>query len=113
MKNISLFLAICFVSLLSAQNKENHEIVDQMVKSTYFHDNGEMKASGFYKDGKLHGTWTSFDEAGKKIAMGQYDNGKKVGKWFFWTEGLLNEVDFNDYRVAQVKTWQSTAIAKN
>ena len=45
--------------------------------------------------------------------MGQYDNGKKVDKWFFWTESLLNEVDYNYYRVAQVKTRQSVAIAKN
>jgi len=83
MKNIILFLAICFASLITAQNKENHEVVDKMVKSTFYHENGEIKSSGFYKESKLHGTWISFDDQGKKQAMGQYENGKKVGKWFF------------------------------
>lgn len=113
MKNLSLALALLFAGLVTAQNNEKHEIVDQMVMSTYFHENGQLKTNGFYKNSKLHGTWTSYDEEGKKIAMGQYENGKKVGKWFFWTNGLLNEVDYNDYRIAEIKTWQSTAIAKN
>lgn len=113
MKNIILTLAFVFANFGIAQQKENHEIVDQMVKSTYFHENGQIKTSGFYKDGKLHGTWISYDENGIKTAIGQYENGKKTGKWFFWSNSLLNEVDFNDYRIANIKTWQSTAIAKN
>ena len=113
MKKICLVFAMFFVGLFSAQQNENHEVVDQMVKSTYFHDNGQIKTSGFYKDGKLHGTWIAYDENGVKTAMGQYEDGKKIGKWFFWNNSLLNEVDYTDYRINQVKTWQSTAVPKN
>lgn len=113
MNKLSLLVVLLFANFIFAQVKENHEIVEQMVKSTYFHDNGQVKTTGFYKDSKLHGTWTSFDENGVKIAMGQYENGKKVGKWFFWTNNELNEVDYKDYRLAHVKTWHTTAVAKN
>jgi antitoxin component YwqK of YwqJK toxin-antitoxin module len=108
-----LFIAAMLVvsGVISAQDANvKHEVVDQMVKSTFYHDNGQVKQEGFYKDGKVHGQWVSYDENGKKVAMGQYNEGKKIGKWLFWSGMDLTEVDYTDSRVAQVKKWSEGAI---
>ncbi|NER13076.1 nicotinic acid mononucleotide adenyltransferase [Leptobacterium flavescens] len=110
MKNLILIFAMLFTATLMAQNdKPLLEKEGDMVKATYYHDNGEIAQIGFYKDGKVHGKWKAYNLSGKKIAMGQYENGKKIGKWFFWTEdGTLNEVDYNDSRIVNVTKWKNS-----
>ncbi|WP_130733306.1 toxin-antitoxin system YwqK family antitoxin [Flavobacterium sp. J27] len=100
--------------MMFAQEVEpKYEVVNQMVKATYFYDNGQVKQEGFYLDGKLHGRWVSYNQDGSKQAMGEYDKGNKTGKWFFWNDTALNEVDFADSRIAEVKKWSKEALVKN
>ncbi len=114
MKKIMIAAVLLSVGILSAQEvKPKHEIQDQMVKSTYYYDNGQVKQQGFYKDGKLHGAWVAYNEDGTKRAMGEYNNGAKTGKWFFWTGAVLNEVDYADSRIAEVRKWSKDAIVSN
>ena len=106
-----LLLSACVVS---AQNVEpKYEIENQMVKATYYHDNGNIKQEGYYKDGKLHGKWLAYNEDGTKQSLGEYNNGTKCVKWFFWNNATLSEVDYNDSRVAEVKKWSTDAIVLN
>lgn len=109
---VMMLLLVCGLTFAQEKNVK-HEVVGQLVKSTYYDENGNIRQEGFYKDGKLHGQWISYDANGKKIAMGQYENGKKIGKWFFWNTASLNEVDFKESQIAQVKKWSSEAIVKN
>tara|TARA_Y100001935_G_scaffold255119_1_gene266629 strand:+ start:1830 stop:2189 length:360 start_codon:yes stop_codon:yes gene_type:complete len=103
MKKTILFLAFVFSICTYAQdNKPTFEKVGDMVKATYYHDNGEIAQTGYYKDGKLHGEWEMFDEKGQKVAVGTYDMGKRAGKWLFWEGKMLKEVDFTDNRIASV-----------
>ncbi len=112
MKKFMIVVALLFSVVIFAQKvAPKHEIVDGLVKSTYFHDNGVVSQTGFYKDGKVHGQWTSFDTAGNKIAIGNFANGSKTGKWFFWTNKNLSEVDYSSSRVATVKTWKQDVVA--
>lgn len=114
MKKISAAGFLLMAGVLSAQNaKPVHEIENNIVKSTYYYDNGNVRQSGFYKDGKLTGAWVAYNEDGTKQSMGTYENGKKVGKWFFWTGKNLTEVDYRDSRVAEVKKWSKDAVAVN
>ncbi|AWH84129.1 membrane-binding protein [Flavobacterium album] len=114
MKKIIIAVMLLSAGVLSAQNvKPKHEIQDQMVKSTYYYDNGQVKQEGFYKNGKLHGNWTAYNEDGTKQSMGEYNNGMKTGKWLFWTGSVLNEVDYADSRIAEVKKWSKDAIVSN
>ncbi len=114
MKKLVIMSVLLASGMMFAQEVEpKFEVVDQMVKATYYHDNGQIKEQGFYLDGKLHGKWVSYNENGTRQTTGEYQNGKKVGKWFFWNEDSLNEVDFNDSRVADVKKWSREALAKN
>jgi antitoxin component YwqK of YwqJK toxin-antitoxin module len=106
-----LLLSACVVS---AQNiKPKYEIDNQLVKATYYYDNGNVKQEGSYKDGKLHGKWVAYNEDGTKQAMGEYTNGEKCGKWFVWSGSVLNEVDYSNSRIAEVKKWSKDAIAVN
>ena len=113
MKNLIIAGVLLVSGFMSAQEvKPKYEVVDQMVKATYFYDNGQVKQEGTYLDGKLHGKWVSYNEDGSKQTMGEYENGNKTGKWFFWSQTALNEVDFANSRVAEVKRWSKEALVK-
>ena len=108
MKNILILAAFLFSGLLAAQDqKPAFEKEGDVIKGTYFHENGQISQQGFYKDKKLHGEWKAFDKDGKKIALGQYENGVKTGKWFFWNGDQLSEVNYDNNSVASVTTWSN------
>ncbi|WP_396184033.1 toxin-antitoxin system YwqK family antitoxin [Flavobacterium sp.] len=113
MKKLCITAMLVVSGVIFAQeNNAKHEVVNQMVKSTFYHENGQVQQEGFYKDGKVHGEWISYDINGNKVAMGQYQDGMKVGKWFFWNGLDLAEVDYSDSRVAQVKKWSQGAVVQ-
>lgn len=109
----AVMLVSAFVSAQETQPKL--EIVGQMVKATYYHDNGQIAQQGYFRDGKADGKWVSFDTNGNKKSIGEYASGKKTGKWFFWNDAVLNEVDYSNSRIASVQTWKQDAriAAKN
>ncbi len=111
MKKYMIIGALLVSGFISAQNIEpKHEVVGEMVKSTYYYENGKVSQEGFYKDGKVHGKWISYDESGNKKAIGEYTDGAKTGKWFFWNNAILSEVDYSESRIAAVKNWKEDAI---
>lgn len=111
MKKFMLIGALVLSGIVSAQNiQPKHEVVGEMVKSTYYYADGKVSQEGFYKDGKVHGQWIAYDEKGNKTAIGEYNNGVKTGKWFFWNDNNLSEVDYSDSRVASVKNWKQDAV---
>lgn len=114
MKNVLIAGVMLVTSLTFAQEvKPKYEVIGQEVKATFYYDNGLVKQEGNYLNGKPNGKWVSFNEDGSKQAIGEYNNGVKTGKWFFWTESTLNEVDFSDSRIAEVKKWSKDVLAKN
>ncbi len=114
MKNLIMTLVLFLSGIITAQEVEpKFEIIDNKVKATYYYENGAVKEQGFYLDGKLHGTWVSYSVNGEKEAMGEYSLGHKTGKWFFWNANTLNEVDYSDSRIAEVKKWSNETLAKN
>ena len=114
MKNIFIATLLMLSGVFYAQEvKPKYEVVNNMVKATYYHDNGQIKQEGFYLDGKLHGKWTSYTESGSKQTMGEYESGAKVGKWFFWNDKSLSEVDFSKSKIDAVKKWSQDALVNN
>lgn len=113
MKKLIILSVMLFSGLIFAQVVEpKYEIEGNLVKATYYHENGKVKQQGFYKDGKVHGKWISFSEAGDKTSIGEYNKGNKTGKWFFWNQNSLNEVDYTDSRIAEVKKWSKETVAQ-
>jgi len=114
MKNIILIIALVFASTAEAQNEPVFMKEENRVKGTFFHDNGRIQQQGFYRNGKLHGEWVSFDTQGEKLALAQYEDGMKTGKWFMWNKGLLTEVDYNANEIASVTEWsgKNTVVSR-
>ena len=111
MKKILILGAFLLAGVGFAQTtKPVLEQEGNLVKATYYDDNGKVQQQGYFKDGKLTGQWIAFDEQGNKKSMGEYVNGAKSGKWFFWNNNALSEVDYSDSRVAAVKSWTQQAI---
>lgn len=104
-----IILAIFFISAIGfSQEKEtNFEKEGDLVKATYYYDNGNVKVEGYFKNKKLTGTWTSFDKAGNKTKIAQYNKGKKVGKWFVWGRETLKEINYTNNVVVSVNDWKS------
>ena len=114
MKNVLIAGVMLVTSLTFAQEvKPKYEVIGEEVKATFYYDNGQVKQEGNYLNGKPNGKWVSFNEDGTKQAIGEYNKGVKTGKWFFWSDSTLNEVDFTDSRIAEVKKWSKDVLVKN
>ena len=110
MKNILIIAALFISTIAFAQtNKPIFEKTGDLVKGTYYFDNGEIRQSGTYKEGKLHGEWTSYNDAGDKVAIGNYTNGTKTGKWFFWDGKELSEVNYAKNEISSIKTHENNS----
>ena len=113
MKKIMILGALLISAFTFAQAKK--PILEQegnLVKVTYYFDNGQIQQQGYFKEGKLDGSWVAFDEKGNKKSIGEYTKGEKTGKWFFWNQNSLNEVDYNNSQIAEVKKWSKDAIVQ-
>jgi len=107
-KNLLFFVAFMTTMALAAQTPEpSYKKEGDLVKATFFHDNGAVAQTGFYMAGKLHGEWTMFNNEGNKLAMGTYNFGIKTGKWFFWEGQALKEVDFINNKMAAITQWNN------
>ena len=105
MKKYMIIGAVLISSMIFAQKgTPKLEVVDNMVKATYYYDNGKIQQEGFFKDGKLEGKWIAYDAQGNKLSVGEYSNGQKTGKWFFYNEAKMSQVDYTNNQVAYVTT---------
>lgn len=109
MKAISTLVLVFLMSFTLFAQTENNlvktETVGDLEKVTIFYDSGEIHQVGYILNDKLHGEWKSYDKEGNKLAKATYDHGNKVGKWFFWNDGKLSEVDYNNNQIVHVNTW--------
>lgn len=114
LKTILIAVALVVGSTGMAQEdtmKPVFEKQGELIKGTFFHEDGTVEQTGTFKNRQLHGKWVAYDLAGKKIAEGNYENGKKTGKWFFWSGEKLTEVDYNQNIIAAVNTRMPDGLA--
>jgi antitoxin component YwqK of YwqJK toxin-antitoxin module len=78
-----------------------------LVKATYYYDDGSVKTEGYFKDKKITGEWIRFDKDGNKTQLAFYNSGKKVGKWFIWSKDSLKEINYENNSIASVKDWKA------
>ncbi|HSI69018.1 MAG TPA: hypothetical protein VK941_02215 [Gillisia sp.] len=110
LKYLLAIMAIAITTGLSAQEKQPvYENQGELIKGTFYYEDGSIRQEGTYKDGKLHGKWISYGQDGKKDAIAEYNQGQKTGKWFFWSnDDVLREVDYTENRIADVKVYKNT-----
>ncbi|MGY5850733.1 toxin-antitoxin system YwqK family antitoxin [Salegentibacter sp. F14] len=97
--------AVLFSSgLIMAQDnpKPRFENDGNLIKGTFYYENGSIKQEGTYKNGKLHGKWVSYNQRGEKETIAQYAFGNKTGKWFFWHNSQLTEVHYKENKITRV-----------
>jgi len=109
-KKIVLAAAFLMGGVAIAQDTDPKPVFEEqgnLIKGTFYYEDGSIRQEGTYKDGRLHGKWVSYDQNGKKTAIANYENGKKNGKWFFWSETKLTEVDYQNSVIASVNSWKN------
>ena len=114
MKKIFAILTILLISsnLSIAQSVEpTFEKENDLVKATYFYDNGMVKEVGFFKEDKLHDKWVSYDQEGKISIVAQYENGLKDGQWFIVEEDHVKQLTYQDNKLIKVEEPEGTEIS--
>lgn len=107
-----IFAAIAIIAFMAGTTgvaqeiKPKFEKEGELIKGTYYYEDGSVRQEGTYKNGQLHGEWISYDQNGKKNAVAQYNEGVKTGKWFFWNKDLLTEVDYDNNAIAEVNSYK-------
>ena len=103
-----VLLILLFISALgfSQKNETTFEKEGNLVKATYFYDNGDIKVQGYFKNKQLTGTWTSYDLKGNKNQIANYKGGKKVGKWLIWNNETIKEINYNKNTIVSVNNYK-------
>ena len=114
----NIFLAAVFLvgGAVMAQEKDPKPVFEKqgdLIKGTFYYEDGSIRQEGTYKDGRLHGKWISYNQNGEKTAIANYEQGKKDGKWFFWSENKLTEVDYQNSVIASVNSWKRESSLEN
>ncbi len=105
-KIIASIIFSIVVSGYAQDNKATYKAEGDLVKATYYYEDGSIKTQGFFKDKKLTGQWTRFDKDGNKVQLAYYNEGKKVGKWFIWSANSLKEINYDKNVIASVNVWR-------
>ena len=112
MKKYFIIGAMLLSGMISAQTIEPKlEAYGNLVKATYFYENGQVQQTGFFKNGKLEGQWVAYDTNGVKKSVGEYADGQKTGKWVFFSAENLAEVNYSNNKIESVKNWKAEALA--
>lgn len=116
MKNLLTIAVFCIAAIGYSQETKNptFEAEGDLVKATYYYEDGSISTQGYFKDKKLTGKWTRFDKKGNKTQLAFYKEGKKTGKWFIWSDDSLKEITYNNNSIENVNLWKSdTKLASN
>ena len=103
MKKVIL-IALFSISLVgySQNNQTTYTTQGDLVKATYFHEDGSVRVEGYFKDKKLTGEWVRFDKKGNIVQRADYNVGKKVGTWSVWSTAGLKEINYDDNEIVSV-----------
>lgn len=108
----SIIVCVLMTSVSFAQETEpKFEKQDDLVKATYYHDNGMVKETGFFKADKLHNKWVSYNDEGKITVVAIYNNGQKDGKWYLVGEDAVKEVTYKLNKIVSVKEVQESELS--
>ncbi|PWG06219.1 toxin-antitoxin system YwqK family antitoxin [Polaribacter aquimarinus] len=110
MKNLITIIVLCIATIgFAQQNEPNYEAEGDLVKATYYHEDGSINIQGYFKNKKLTGKWVRYDKEGNKVQMAFYKDGKKVGRWFVWAKESLKEIHYDDNAIVSVNLWKHEA----
>ena len=108
MKKLILAVVLMFsITAFAQEQKVTYKKLDDNLTQVtyYFADNSDIiQREGFFNaDGKLQGTWISYDVNGNKIAIANYNNGVKEGVWMYFKEDKVNVVTYDNNKITNVE----------
>ena len=107
MKNLLALVLFFSFTISNAQEiKPKFEKSGNLVKATYYFEDGSIKEQGFFKNKKLTGKWVAFNKQGDKTATAYYSAGKKVGTWFACSKNSVREVTYNNNVIVSIKNYE-------
>jgi antitoxin component YwqK of YwqJK toxin-antitoxin module len=67
-------------------------------KETIYYDNGNVKHSGSFKNGVMHGPWKFYRRDGSIMRAGKMNQGKPIGIWTTYDRGgsVVKETNFGE-----------------
>jgi antitoxin component YwqK of YwqJK toxin-antitoxin module len=99
MKKILLIIGILLsFQAFSQQSIYTDENGDGIIEYSQVSKDGKLVEKGFYYNGKMVGTWTSYYPSGKKQVIAKFKSGVKHGTWYIYdSEGrIVVEVEYKD-----------------
>ena len=109
---MTIAVFVLMVNMSFAQAVEpTFEKQDDLVKATYFYDNGIIKEVGFFKDNKLQDQWISYNQEGKIKVVAFYNEGKKDGKWYLVGDESVKEVTYKSNKIIKVEEVQDLELS--
>ena len=111
-KNTMIAALMMLSGAVVAQNEVKKPVFEKqgdLIKGTYYYEDGNIRQEGTYKDGELHGKWVSYDEKGEKTAFAEYNDGEKVGTWLFWEGNKIKQVEYKSNQIVSVDNISSTS----
>ncbi len=87
MKTTALLLALMINLSVFAQGSPSYtQVNSNTVKVVWYHENGEVRETGYFLNGDKNGVWEQFNEKGVKISEANFSAGVKDGNWSVWND---------------------------
>lgn len=106
----TVFTLMLITAAFAQDTKPKFEKEGDLVKATYYYDNGSIKEIGFFKENKLHNQWISYNESGEKTTIANYDMGRKVGKWYVVSNDTIKELTYESNKLVKVENSKETEL---
>ncbi|PHS53302.1 MAG: membrane-binding protein [Lutibacter sp.] len=101
-----VILLFCITAFSQEQKVDYKQLNNALVKATYYFANNSaiVEREGFFnEEGKLQGTWISYDIQGNKTVIANYKDGKKDGVWTYFKKDKINIVTYKENIIINVE----------
>ena len=120
MKIVQLIMLVFISISVKGQNRELSTFFDDgNIKSRYeytstqtysfsnYYQSGKLMETGSFLDGKLDGTWLTYNEAGFKTAEAYYKEGEKIGEWKIFDElgALRYKITYDSKKIVKASNF--------
>ena len=69
---------------------------NDLIGATYYFESGEVYETGFFKEDKLTGKWTTYTLNSDVQAIGYFTDSKKSGTWTTYKDGeVISEISYS------------------
>lgn len=106
MKKIVLTLIALVFALqlgISQEKAPSFEKQGDLVKATYYFDNGQVKEVGFFKGEKLHHQWVTYNQEGNITMVAFYNEGLKDGNWYVVDGDAIKKITYKSNKLILVE----------